>query len=68
MLNPFRGFYDAQSEVDRLFDEMFGGLSRSQGRRGGPAACPMGAGRGRAHQGWGSGDPRRASGRQAARC
>ena len=35
MLNPFRGFYDAQSEVDRLFDEMFGGLSRSQGRRGG---------------------------------
>jgi HSP20 family protein len=31
MLNPFRGFYDAQSEVDRLFDEMFGG----QGRRGG---------------------------------
>ncbi len=35
MLSPFRGFYDAHSEVDRLFDEMFGGLSRGQGRRGG---------------------------------
>jgi len=24
MLSPFRGFYDAQSEVDRLFNEMLG--------------------------------------------
>jgi len=28
MLSPFRGFYDAQSEVDRLFNEMLGGLGR----------------------------------------
>jgi hypothetical protein len=28
MLSPFRGFYDAQSEADRLFNEMLGGLSR----------------------------------------
>ena len=33
MLSPFRGFYDAQSEVDRLFDEMLGGLGRRRGRR-----------------------------------
>src|SRR5215211_6010814 len=33
MLSPFRGFYDVQSEVDRLFNEMLGGLSR--GRQGG---------------------------------
>jgi len=33
MLSPFRGFYDAQSEVDRLFNQMLGGLSR--GRQGG---------------------------------
>ena len=32
MLSPFRGFYDAQSEVDRLFNEMLGGLGRR--RRG----------------------------------
>src|SRR5215212_11443384 len=35
MLSPFRGFYDAQSEVDRLFNETFGGLSRGRGRQGG---------------------------------
>jgi hypothetical protein len=35
MLSPFRGFYDAQSEVDRLFGEMLGGLSRGRGRQGG---------------------------------
>jgi HSP20 family protein len=35
MLSPFRGFYDAQSEVDRLFNEMLGGLSRGRGRQGG---------------------------------
>jgi HSP20 family protein len=35
MLSPFRGFYDAQSEVDRLFNETFGSLSRGRGRQGG---------------------------------
>ena len=35
MLSPFRGFYDAQSEVDRLFNEMLGGLSRRRERHGG---------------------------------
>ena len=35
MLSPFRGFYDAQSEVDQLFNEMLGGLSRRRGRQGG---------------------------------
>ena len=31
MLSPFRGFYDAHSEVDRLFDEMLGSLGRQRG-------------------------------------
>ena len=35
MLSPFRGLYDAQSEVDQLFNEMLGGLRRRQGRQGG---------------------------------
>src|SRR5215208_266467 len=35
MLSPFRGFYDVQSEVDRLFNEMLGGLGRGRGREGG---------------------------------
>lgn len=35
MLSPFRGFYDTQSEVDRLFNEMLGGLGRRWERRGG---------------------------------
>jgi HSP20 family protein len=36
MLSPFRGFYDAHSEVDRLFNEMFaGGPSRGRQRQGG---------------------------------
>ena len=35
VLSPFRGFYDAQSEVDRLFNEMLGGLGRGRGRQGG---------------------------------
>jgi HSP20 family protein len=35
MLSPFRGFYDAQSEVDRLFNEMLGGLGRGRGRQQG---------------------------------
>ena len=34
MLSPFRGFYDAQSEVDRLFNEMLGGQGPRR-RRGG---------------------------------
>jgi HSP20 family protein len=35
MLSPFRGFYDAQSELDRLFNEMLGPLGRARGRQGG---------------------------------
>jgi len=35
MLSPFRGVYDVQGEVDRLFDEMLGGLSRGRRRQGG---------------------------------
>ena len=34
MLSPFRGVYDVQGEVDRLFNEMLGGLSRGRGRQG----------------------------------
>jgi HSP20 family protein len=34
MLSPFRGFYDVQSEVDRLFNETFGGLGRGRERQG----------------------------------
>jgi HSP20 family protein len=36
-VRPFggRGFYDPQSEMNRLFDEMFGGLSSSSSRSGG---------------------------------
>lgn len=32
-MSPFRGrgFYDAQSEINRLFDEMLGGLTRRSG-------------------------------------
>ena len=35
MLSPFRGFYDVQGEVDRLFNEMVGGPSRRRGRHEG---------------------------------
>ncbi len=35
MLSPFRGFYDARGEVDRLFDDMMGGLGRRRGPREG---------------------------------
>ena len=52
MLSPFRGFYDAQGEVDRLFNQMLGGLSRRRSRQGRSATRPVGAGRGRDHQGW----------------
>ena len=34
MLSPFRGFYDMQSEVDRLFNEMLGGLGRRRREEG----------------------------------
>ena len=32
-LTPFRGFYDMQSEMNRMFDEAFGSLARGGGRR-----------------------------------
>lgn len=37
MLSPYRGrgFYDPRSEMNRLFDEMFGGLARQTGSRQG---------------------------------
>jgi HSP20 family protein len=40
-MNPYggRGFYDPQSEVNRLFDEMFGNVGRTSGRQQG--AQPM---------------------------
>ena len=34
-LSPFRGFYDMQSEMNRMFDDMFGGLVRGGGRQQG---------------------------------
>ena len=41
VMSPYRGrgFYDPQSEVNRLFDEMFGNLGRTSGRQEG--AQPM---------------------------
>ncbi len=33
MLSPFRGFMDLQSEMDRMFDEAFGNLTRRGERR-----------------------------------
>jgi HSP20 family protein len=32
-LSPFRGFYDMQSEMNRMFDEVFGNLARTGGRQ-----------------------------------
>ena len=32
-LSPFRGFYDMQSEMNRMFDEAFGSLARRGGNR-----------------------------------
>ena len=32
-LSPFRGFYDMQSEMNRMLDDMFGGLVRGGGRQ-----------------------------------
>jgi HSP20 family protein len=34
-LTPFRGFYDVQSEMNRMFDEVFGSLARMGGRQQG---------------------------------
>src|ERR671913_2302925 len=34
-MRPYRGFYDMQSEMNRMFDEVFGGLSRRSGRQHG---------------------------------
>src|SRR5919112_2960643 len=34
-LSPFRGFYDMQSEMNRMLDDMFGGLVRGGGRQQG---------------------------------
>jgi HSP20 family protein len=34
-LSPFRGFYDMQSEMNRMFDEVFGSLARRDGRQQG---------------------------------
>jgi len=34
-MSPYRGFYDMQSEMNRMFDEVFGGLSRRGGRQQG---------------------------------
>lgn len=33
MLSPFRGFRDVRSEVEQMFDEMFGGVNRSPARQ-----------------------------------
>src|ERR687895_921237 len=37
-LSPFRGFYDMQSEMNRMFDDMFGNLARSGSRQQGDQA------------------------------
>src|SRR5215210_599428 len=34
-MRPYRGFYDMQSEMNRMFDEVFGGLSRRGSRQQG---------------------------------
>jgi HSP20 family protein len=36
-LSPFRGFYDVQSEMNRMLDEMFGNVGRAGGRQRGEA-------------------------------
>ena len=52
MLSPFRGFYDAQGEVDRLFNEMLGGLSRRRSRQDDQQLAQWAPAGGRDHQGW----------------
>jgi HSP20 family protein len=39
-LSPFRGFYDMQSEMNRMFDEVFGNLARTGGRQRVEAPSP----------------------------
>ena len=34
-MRPFRGFYDMQSEMNRMFDEVFGDVARRSGRQQG---------------------------------
>lgn len=34
-LSPFRGFYDMQGEMNRMFDEVFGDVARRSGRQQG---------------------------------
>jgi len=36
-LSPFRGFYDMRSEMNRMFDEVFGDVVRRSGRQQGDA-------------------------------
>ena len=36
-LSPFRGFYDRQSEINKMFDEVFGDVARGSGRQQGEA-------------------------------
>jgi HSP20 family protein len=36
-LSPFRGFYDMQSEMNRMIDEVFGDAARRSGRQQGEA-------------------------------
>jgi HSP20 family protein len=36
-LSPFRGFYDVQGEMNRMFDEVFGDVARGGGRQQGEA-------------------------------
>jgi HSP20 family protein len=36
-LSPFRGFYDMRSEMNRMFDEVFGDVGRRSGRQQGDA-------------------------------
>src|SRR5919107_2231051 len=36
-MRPYRGFYDMQSELNRMFDEVFGDVSRRSGRQQGEA-------------------------------
>ena len=36
-MRPYRGFYDMQSEMNRMFDEVFGDAARRSGRQQGEA-------------------------------
>ena len=57
-LSPFGrrgGFYDAHSEVNRLLDEMFGGIGRRPGEQGGAGYGGVGPFSGRVSKGRGPG-------------